>query len=154
MNKIEQKKDIKKDIKYLKATGYEELYRVLIDALSVYFECLKTFGLKNPYTKECFKVVVEIKQVLKEERRLLTLLNNHIDWINLDDLEYTIGELDELNENTYFDYSNILDNIQFACETQDKERIVRNNKPINSLISNNEYKEKIYNLIQKGSIKK
>lgn len=148
------KKEIKKDIKFLKSAGREELYRVFMDSLFVYNECLKTFGFNNPYTKECFKVVKDMRRVLKEEKKLLTILNDHIDFINLDDLDIMIDELDELNENTYLDYSDVLDRIEVACTIRDKERIVRSNKPINSLISNDEYKEKVYNLVQKGSIKK
>ena len=65
-----------------------------------------------------------------------------------------IGILDELGEDTYLDYCDILDNIYTACEAKDKERIVRGNKPINSLITNNEYEEKVYTLVQKGSMSK
>ena len=149
-----KKNDIIKQIKFMKSASHEEMYRVFMDSLSMFFKCLTTFGLNNPYTKECFQVVKEMKQVLKEEKRLLTILSNHIDYINLDDLDEMIGTLDELADNTYCDYSDILDNIDISCEIKDKERFVRPYKPINSLISNDEYKEKVYDLVQKGTISK
>lgn len=154
MEKENQKKEIKSYIKYMKSASFEELYRVFSDALFTYFKCLTTFGINNPYTKECFNVVKEMKQVIKKEKHLLTVLNNHIDTTNLDDLDDMIDELDELNIDTYLDYSDILDNIYVSCEAKDDSRIVRGNKPINSLITNNEYEEKVYTLVQKGSIKK
>lgn len=149
-----EKKDIKSDIKFLKSADHEVMYRVFCDALDAYLKSLTTFGFNNPYTKECFKVIKEMRQVIKEERRLLTLLLNHIDNIKLEDLDKMIGILDELGEDTYLDYCDILDNIYTACEAKDKERIVRGNKPINSLITNNEYEEKVYTLVQKGSMSK
>ena len=149
-----EKKDIKSDIKFLKSADHEVMYRVFCDALDAYLKSLTTFGFNNPYTKECFKVIKEMRQVIKEERRLLTLLLNHIDNIKLEDLDKMIGILDELGEDTYLDYCDILDNIYTACEAKDKERIVRGNKPINSLITNNEYEEKVYTLLQKGSMSK
>ena len=154
MEKNNQKKEIQKDIKFMRSTSHEELYRVFMDALSTYFKCLTTFGFNNPYTKECFTVVKDMRKVLKEEKRLLILLNNHIDNIRLDDLDEMVGTLDTLSEDTYLDYSEILDNIYFACDAKDKERIVRGNKPINSLITNDEYQEKVYTLVQKGTLSK
>ena len=154
MENINLKKDIKKDIKFLKSAEKEELYRVFTDALDAFFKSLTTFGLNNPYTKECFNVVKEMKNILKEEKRILVMLENNIDHINLDDLGDMISEIDKVGEDTYLDYSDILDNIYIACQDKDKERTVRGNKPINSISTNTEYKEKIYSLIQKGSFKK
>lgn len=154
MEKNNLKKDLQKDIKSLKSAGHEELYRVFSDALEAFFKSLVTFGLNNPYTKECFKVVKELKEVLKEEKRLLIMLENNIDHIRLEDLDTMIGEIDEVGEDTYLDYSDILDNIYIACQAKDKERIVRSNKPINSVLTNPEYKEKVIDLVKKGSFKK
>lgn len=154
MEKNNLKKDLQKDIKSLKSAGHEELYRVFSDALEAFFKSLVTFGLNNPYTKECFKVVKELKEVLKEEKRLLVMLENNIDHIRLEDLDTMIGEIDEVGEDTYLDYSDILDNIYIACQEKDKERIVRSNKPINSVLTNPEYKEKVIDLVKKGSFKK
>lgn len=154
MEKNNLKKDLQKDIKSLKSAGHEELYRVFSDALEAFFKSLVTFGLNNPYTKECFKVVKELKEVLKEEKRLLVMLENNIDHIRLEDLDTMIGEIDEVGEDTYLDYSDILDNIYIACQAKDKERIVRSNKPINSVLTNPEYKEKVIDLVKKGSFKK
>lgn len=154
MEKNNLKKDLQKDIKSLKSAGHEELYRVFSDALEAFFKSLVTFGLNNPYTKECFKVVKELKEVLKEEKRLLVMLENNIDHIRLEDLDTMIGEIDEVGEDTYLDYSDILDNIYIACQAKDKERIVRSNKPINSVLTNDEYKEKVIDLVKKGSFKK
>jgi hypothetical protein len=125
-----------------------------MDALSTYFKCLTTFGFNNPYTKECFNVVKEMRMVIKEEKRMLKLLYNNVDYINLDDLSDTVAMIDELGEDAYTDYSDILDNIYSSCEARDKNRIVRSNKPIDSLVTNGEYKEKIYDLVQKGSTRK
>ena len=154
MEKNNLKKDLQKDIKSLKSAEHEELYRVFSDALEAFFKSLVTFGLNNPYTKECFKVVKELKEVLKEEKRLLIMLENNIDHIRLEDLDTMIGEIDEVGEDTYLDYSDILDNIYIACQAKDKERIVRSNKPINSVLTNPEYKEKVIDLVKKGSFKK
>ena len=154
MKVLDQKSEIKKDIKFLKSSGREELYRVFMDALFAYFKCLTTFGFNNPYTKECFNVVKEIKKVIKEEKRLLAMLDNNIDHINLDDLEFMVSEIDEIGEKAYLDYSDILDNIYASCDSKDKNRIVRGNKPINSIITNPKYKEKVYSLIQKGTMSK
>ena len=154
MKVLDQKSEIKKDIKFLKSSGREELYRVFMDALFAYFKCLTTFGFNNPYTKECFNVVKEIKKVIKEEKRLLAMLDNNIDHINLDDLEFMVSEIDEIGENAYLDYSDILDNIYASCDSKDKNRIVRGNKPINSIVTNPKYKEKVYSLIQKGTMSK
>lgn len=154
MEKNNLKKDLQKDIKSLKSAEHEELYRVFSDALEAFFKSLVTFGLNNPYTKECFKVVKELKEVLKEEKRLLVMLENNIDHIRLEDLDTMIGEIDEVGEDTYLDYSDILDNIYIACQEKDKERIVRSNKPINSVLTNPEYKEKVIDLVKKGSFKK
>lgn len=154
MEKNNLKKDLQKDIKFLKKAEHEELYRVFSDALDAFFKSLVTFGLNNPYTKECFKVVKEMKDVLKEEKRLLIMLENNIDHIRLEDLDTMIGEIDEVGEDTYLDYSDILDNIYIACQAKDKERIVRINKPINSVLTNDEYKEKVIDLVKKGSFKK
>ena len=148
------KKDLQKDIKFIKSAEHEELYRVFSDALDAFFKSLVTFGLNNPYTKECFKVVKEMKEVLKEEKRLLVMLENNIDHIRLDDLDEMIGEIDEVGEDAYLDYSDILDNIYIACQEKDKERIVRSNKPINSVLTNNEYEEKVIDLVKRGSFKK
>lgn len=153
MKEENRKKTFKSDIKFLKSVGHKELSIVYTNALDAYLKSLITFGFNNPYTKECFKVVKEMKQVINEEKRILNLLKDHIDWINPDDLAKMIDIIDELDENAYLDYSDILDNIYSACVAKDKERIVRK-KRIDSFISNDRYKEKVYTLIQKGTLSK
>ena len=149
-----QKKEVISHIKFMRSAQHEEMYRVFMDALSTYLKCLTTFGINNPYTKECFNVVKEMRQSLKEEKKLLRVLNDHSDWINIDDLNEIISMLDEVAEDTYYDDSDILENIYTSCEAKDKERIVRPNKPINSLLTNKEYKNKVYDLVQKGTMSK
>ena len=153
MEKNIEKKSLKKDIKYLKASSFEIKYRIYTEALELFLRCIVTFGFNNPYTKECFNVIKEMRQVLKEEKRLLTMLDNNIDHIRLDDLDEMIDTID-LGYDTYIGYSDILDNIYFACQEKNKERIVRNNKPIDSVVTNDEYKENVYTLIKKGTLKK
>ena len=147
-----EKKEAKNYMKFMKSTSREYRYRIFMDALSAYYKSIVAFGFKNPYTIECYKVVKEMHLIMKEEKRLLTMLNNHFDWINPKDFQDMLEILQNLSIDEYSDYSDVLDGIEDACDAKNKERIVRSNKPIDSLITNWEYKNKVYNLIQRGTM--
>lgn len=80
---------------------------------------------------------------------LLNLIIKNIDSVDLDDAIDITDTLDILNEDTYLTYDNILSEIEDSFNDKDTYRIIRPNKTINSLITNDEYKNKVYALIKK-----
>ena len=149
---MEEKKEAKSYMKFMRSTSHEYMYRVFMESLSSYFKSLTTFGFKNPYTKECYKVVKEMYLIMKEEKRLLTMLDNNFDWINPKAFAKMLEILQELSVEEYMIYSDDLDEVEKACEDKNDKRLVRPYKEIDSLITNDEYKNKVYDLIQKGTM--
>lgn len=143
------KNELIEEINYMKDGQYEELYRITTSSLLTCLKSIICFGINSEQSNECIKTLKDMRRILKEEKKLLNIILNNIDNIDLDKASNIVDILDELNDNTYTSYDDILNNINYCCELKDKERIFKSNNKIDSLITNNSYKEKVLTLTKK-----
>ena len=147
---MEQKEEILKQIKFMKKTAPEEFISIFLDAIKLYFKSIITFGSNSIEAKECIKVIMDMKRILKEERYLLNIILRNIDSIDLDETCDILESLDYLNDKTYTSYDNLLSEIEIGCDIKTSRMPL---KPItinDTLITNDEYKEKVLSLIYKN----
>lgn len=141
--------EIIEQINFMLNSSFEEYYRIFIYSFSTYLKSIIKFGITSNQSKESLKTISDFKKILIEERKLLKYLKDNIQLIDLDDAIDVVILLDELNDNTYLEYESLLDNINIAYEINDKNRIIKSNKNIDSLITNNIYKEKVLKIKKK-----
>jgi len=142
------KQDILEEIEFMKKGEKEELYRIGMYSITTFLKSSILFGINSNQAKESINVITNMIKILKEERTLLNIINKNIDNINIDDASIIIDMLDKVNDNTYLSYEELLNNINVCCDIKDKDRLFKSNKEIDSLINNNNYKEKVLKLIK------
>lgn len=142
------KNEIIKQINFMTKASPEELYRIFLYSFTTYLKSSLKFGPNSNQAIESLKIINDFKKILKEEKKLLKIIKNNINNIDLDETIDIIDEFDELNDKTYLSYVEILDNININCEMNEKNRIFKSNKEINSLLTNKKYKEKVLKLIK------
>lgn len=145
------KKVILDEIKYMKSGSREELSMFFTESILTYLRTILAFGLKYKNAGECFNVYSDMKKILKKEKELFKIIAENIDKIELNEAQKIIDMLDELNDDTYLAYDNILYQIYLACNDKDENRIIKSNKPINSLLNNNKYENEVLKLVKKNA---
>ena len=146
------KEDILEQIQFMKTNSFEELYRIVLSAISLYVRSVVLFGFNSRQAKENISIVNEMRKILKEEKVLLSLIEENIDNVDLDDACDVVDTLDALNDRTYLAYDSIFSEIETSCEIRNKDRVLRPRTPIDSLITNDEYKTKVQKLIKRKTI--
>ena len=144
----EIKNELLDQINFMLESSPEELYRIFLYSFSTYLKSIIKFGLNSNQAKDSIKVLTDFTKILKEENNLLKIIKKNINKIDLDNCIDIIESLDLLNDNTYLSLIEILDNINISYEMNDKNRIYKSNKEIDTLITNSSYKEKVLKLIK------
>lgn len=144
----EIKNELLDQINFMLESSPEELYRIFLYSFSTYLKSIIKFGLNSNQAKDSIKVLTDFTKILKEENNLLKIIKKNINKIDLENCIDIIESLDLLNDNTYLSLIEILDNINISYEMNDKNRIYKSNKEIDSLITNSSYKEKVLKLIK------
>lgn len=127
----------------------EELQRIVSDALWLYFKSTMRFGCTSAQATACNHVIREMSRILKEEKYLLKLILKNIDNIDLDEACDMIDTLDELNDRTYKSYDKVLGDVETALELDNPSRTILKTENIDSLITNDTYKNQVLSLIKK-----
>ena len=148
---MDQKKEIIEQINFMKEAAPEEFFNILKNSLVIYLKSVISFGIKSKEASEAIKVIIEMKKILQQEHQLLNLILSSIDEIDLDETSDIIDILDALNEKTYLSYDEVLSEIETSCEMNENGRILRPRNGIDSLISNDSYKNKVLELIKKDA---
>ena len=149
MEELTQKEEILEQLNFIKETTPEELRRIIIDSITLYIKSVITLGFDSNAAQESLNIIKEMIKIVKEEKKILSLINKNIDDIDLDKTVDFIDDLELLNERTFIFYDNILTEIEIACEMKQKQRILRNRNGIDSLITNDYYKRKALELTKK-----
>lgn len=144
----EIKNELLDQINFMLESSLEELYRIFLYSFSTYLKSITKFGLNSNQAKDSIKVLTDFTKILKEENNLLKIIKKNINKIDLENCIDIIESLDLLNDNTYLSLIEILDNINISYEMNDKNRIYKSNKEIDTLITNSSYKEKVLKLIK------
>ena len=152
MKSMEKRKDeLVQDIMFMRNATPEQIRKITFDGLSSYFNALRAFGFKSPVPKEALKVIRDMYKVSKIEGKLLDFILINLDHLNIDSAEETVDELDQLNTTTYLNYNEVLDEIDVAAQMHKEERALHPNRKIDSLLTNNKYKTKVFGLVQRFS---
>ncbi len=147
MLKLDARQDkVVKDILYVKGTEPAKVRKIVFRGMASYFKAIKTFGPKNPVAKEALKSIKEMLKIHRIEDKLLTFILNNVETFDINATEEAVLRLEKLNDQTYIDYSSILDEIDIACEEKDKNRQLRPEEGVNSLLTNNRYKTMVLGL--------
>ena len=154
MTNIDDKKEITEQIKFMINAAPEELFRIISNSIELYIKSAIAFGIDSNITKENLNIIKDMTKIILKERKLLKKLESNISNENIDDIWEILDILEELNERTYNSYDDILKEIEIACDIKDKKRIIKQGKPIDSLITNEEYTKLIENITLKGLEKK
>lgn len=145
---MDEKKELIDYIEFMINTEKEELLRIALESIETYIKSTLTFGFTT-INHECLTIIKDMFNIISKERKLLKHILKNINRIDINYTWDTITTLDELNERTYDSYEKILDNIEVACETRNKNRIIKPNKKIDSLITNEEYEKLVLKLTEK-----
>ena len=149
MESINQKEELLKQIRFMKNTSYEELLLIIKSAFSLSIRSAFTFGLNSKEAKENINILKEMFQIISKERKLLNLILENIDYLDLEEAIDTVNMLDDLNDRTYLAYDSIFTEIETACDMKTKDRCLRPRSGIDSLITNKSYEENVRGLIKK-----
>lgn len=144
-----EKEELLESIRFVKDSEKEEFMRIVLETIPVFLRSSVIFGINSTQSKTCLSIIKKMYKILKEERRLLNLIESNIDSVDIYDAEDAFDLLDSLNDDTYNSFIFTLSNIDYACDTRDDRRSLIVRSDIDSLINNDEYKKKVLELIGK-----
>ena len=121
---------------------------VVKKGMTSYFNALKTFGPRNPITKQALISIKEILQNYKMEKVLFYFILDNIESMDYDATRDVVSTLEDLDKQTISDYNCLLDNINNACEKKDDERVLLPEGRVNSLLSNKKYEAMVIGLTE------
>ncbi len=137
---------IEKDILYTRKTEPAKVRKLVYRGMASYFKALKTFGPANPVCKEALKAIREMLKIHKIEDKLLYFILCNLEDFDISAIEDAVMKLENLNDATFDSYYGILGEIDTACEEKDKNRQLRPEEGVNSLLTNNRYKTMVLGL--------
>ena len=146
MNKAEQK-EFKKEISNIRRLNKFQRISMKKYFLSSLFYSVVMFGFNNEITDEVLKINEESSKINNTEDEILSFLTKYKNLIDYNEGIKIINLLDELNEKTIRYYYEQLDNIDEACEINNRNRVVRDRKKFDSLIDSNYYRILVFALI-------
>ena len=141
-----RKEKVVKDILYTRETEPAKVRRITLSGMASYFKAVKTFGPGSPVAKEALKTIKEMLKISKIENKLLLFILHNIDEFDISATEDAVLRLERLNDSTYDSYYGVLSEINAACANKDKNRQLRPEKGIDSLLTNNRYKTMVLGL--------
>jgi len=141
-----RQEQIIKDIEFSRRTEPKKVRKIVLAGMSSYFKALKTFGPASPAAKEALRTIKEMLKIHRIEDQLLLFIGNSLEDFDIYAVEEAMQKLDNLNTNTFDSYYDILHEIDTACEEKDKNRQLRPEDGINSLLTNNRYKTMVLGL--------
>jgi hypothetical protein len=143
----EELKELRKDVISINWLDLEETMSIASCCFFTYINSMIAFGKESEVTKDVINIWKEVSNLLKEERYLLNLIFKYSKFFDINQVEEYIYDLGMLNEQTIKYYLNLLDSIGDACETQSEYRATRTKKDFNTLLDNNDYREKLCSLL-------
>jgi len=146
MNKIQADQCVL-EMQEIKKQNLEELFLIIKYSFENLINSIFCKKSKTEIPKKCYNIVKEFNKIIKEERKILNFLINHISYIEENNLKDFIEKLDELNEQTINYFYQYLDNIEDAIELNDVLRIAPEKRNFKTLPENNELKKEACNLI-------
>ena len=155
MEKVEDKKEnILTDIESMKKGSYEQMMLITVYSLSSYFRSLFAFGNKSDVTKDNLNVIKEMFRILKEERKLLNYILQHLSEFDIVAAEHVVEILDDLNDKTVEYYYEVIEEIEDAVDMGEERRGIRPRKNFPTLIQSNTYANEVIALtLNKKAIK-
>lgn len=140
--------DLLSDIKDMKNGSLEQMYLITLYSLSNYIKSLIAFGRKSQITKDNLRIIKEMFEILKTERKLLNYILRNADEIDSYSALLVIGLLDETNDKTVEYYYQVMDDIEEACEMNDERRGLRRKKNFPTLTQDIGYAEEVVALCE------
>lgn len=134
------------EINKIKEENWEQLYLIIkysFDSIINYFLYSKT---TMDIPSNALNVVGTYIKTFKEERKILKHIMNHISYIDKENLELFLEELEKLNEQTIDYLYERLDNIEDAIELNDQNRMTTR-KSFELLPENKNIKTQACNLV-------
>lgn len=146
MNKWERH-DLKCDIRTSKFDNFMYLKDFGILCLKTLCKSILTFGISSVATKETIKAFQEFRKILNAENNLYYYLYKHSKKTHIESVDIYLQELFELGGDTIDYYYEFVDNIQVACDLNQKHRIIRDKKSFKTLIESNEFFAKLLEIL-------
>lgn len=118
MNKIQADQCVL-EMQEIKKQNLEELFLIIKYSFENLINSIFCKKSKTEIPKKCYNFVKEFNKIIKEERKILDFLINHISYIEENNLKDFIEKLDELNEQTINYFYQNLDSVEDAIEFDD-----------------------------------
>lgn len=141
-----EKKEIKKEISSIKRLNVSQRLTMKKYFLKSLLYSVIMFGPQNNITYEVFNINKENSRINSSEDDLLFFLKKYSEIIDYNAAVSFLNLLDDINEKTIMYYLRQYDNIDEACELNNKNRVVRDKKNFDSLIDSKYYKILAYAL--------
>lgn len=125
--------EYKKEIREIKGQNRELLFKVL--NYSTTTMCMEPLTID-----ENLLLFLEVKDIVKEEKRLLNFIKRNLDKINEDEVDRVLDLLDGVNEETVKYYYYLLDNVEADFTAEKKFR------QLETLIDTQVYRKEVYGL--------
>ena len=140
---------LKLDIICKKIVNIKDILELGSICLNYYFNSTKVFGKESEITKDIIKVWKEYFSIVREENKIYNFLIRNYKMLDVNEVEEFMAIMYELCEKTMEYYYKVLEDIDIACDMEKEWKGKRCNKIFNTLIEDNEYREKIYGLTLK-----
>lgn len=156
MKKIDEDRDIlTRDIEGMRDSQFEQMFLITFYGLSSYFKSLFTFGSKSSIARDSIRVIKEMFDIVKTERRMLDFILKNMDSFDIESTSLVVAEMDQLNDKTVEYYYKVLDDIDEACECEVERFGIRPRKTFDTLTQTDSYTNQVIALAEnKDSIKR
>ena len=141
-----RKEELVKDIIYMRDTAPGQVAKITKNGLVTYLRAAKVDCHISTLAREALRIIRETYKNSNLEDKLLLFILENIDTIDVTAAEDVTLTLEKLSDKTYAAYSEMLDDINSACFLSKKERQLRPERTVDSLLTNDRYKTIVYGL--------
>lgn len=142
MKKVDLR-DLKHEVRNIRFFNVGEIALMSKYCLIAYAKSVGSFGVKHSVTSDVVSVWKEFWNIIMEEKALLNKLVEYGLFVDVDEADVFLDELDDLNEKMVRYYYNVLADIETACEMGTEWRAKRINKSFKTLIETDEYRRMV-----------
>ncbi len=140
--------DLINDILHMRNSAPGQIAMITKNGLDSYLRAVKVDGPLSPLAREALRIIREVYKNSNLEDKLLLFILENIDVVDITAAEDVTRTLEKLNDKTYAAYDEMLDDIKAACLLSKKDRQLRPERTVESLLTNDIYKTMVYGLTQ------
>lgn len=137
---------VRKEVNDNIRANYGELAKFLSDGIFQLLNCVISFGINSPVTKDCYQALKEYFQIIGAENDVLRYIKRELKNADVQEVYLLLDEITDLNEDTFIHYDSVMEEFNLAWELNNPDRARRPKKNFNTIIEDYDIQSKAIGL--------